>query len=146
MFSKFRSNYVTQRMNSYAQTLMHVHSWVCDHTDDHKAVIAPWRQTISISIDQQSCCHVALTWESISHLGCLGSLGFHDHRWDKDRMKIQDALITAISSYNVVQTLSTAETLKAAATYSSYSKGLVYGAILHRKLVITLRKESGVFL
>lgn len=87
-FSKFRSNCETQRVNNRAQTLVRVNSRACDHTDDHNAVIAPWRQSISISIDQQSCYHVALTWESISHLGCPASLGFHGQRWDKDMRKV----------------------------------------------------------
>lgn len=40
-------------------------------------------ESISISIDQHCCYHVALTWESISHLVCPASLGFHDRSGDK---------------------------------------------------------------
>lgn len=40
-------------------------------------------ESISISIDQHCRYHVALTWESISHLVCPASLGFHGRCGDK---------------------------------------------------------------
>lgn len=69
------------------------HSCLCASTEPR-----PHRQTqsshsfalgesISISIDQQSRYHVALTWESISHLGCLASLDFYGPTQDKDMKK-----------------------------------------------------------
>lgn len=68
--------------------LKHTHTHECDLTDDHKQASLPVEESISISIDQQSCYHVALTWESISHLGCTASLSFHDQEVEREGTKI----------------------------------------------------------
>lgn len=84
---------------------------------------------------------MALTWESISHPGCPASLGFHGQRRDKGARKVYDDPITSLSLYAV--NIPTAELPNPAATCSSSLKGLVYGAILHRKALITKQKVSG---
>lgn len=87
-------------MNSYAQTLMLVCMHGCVITQMiTKQSYFPVGESISISIDQQSCYHVALTWESISHLGCPASLGFHGQRQDKDTRKVYYPISLNIPNY-----------------------------------------------
>lgn len=87
-FQMYRVNCVNHRGKLWIATcwIAHVcvHAQVHDHTDQNKALVACFTgESISIFIDQNSGYYFALTWKSISQLGCTASLDFYD--WSRDR-------------------------------------------------------------
>lgn len=92
-FQMYRVNCVNHRGKLWIATcwIAHVcvHAQVHDHTDQNKALVACFTgESISIFIDQNSGYYFALTWKSISQLGCTASLDFYDWSRDKDTIKV----------------------------------------------------------